>query len=496
MEAAARRRSRDRARQLARAAARHPLRRQGYLRHRRRAHLRTLANLHRRVSRARTATAVARLRAAGAVLMGKLATHEFAHGGPSFDLPWPPARNPWNTAHFTGGSSSGSGAAIAAGLVRRAWAPIPADRSAAPPACAASPGSSPPMASSAAPACCPTPTPTTTAGRWRGRARTARSSSTRSPATIRPIPASALQRPGGLHGRPDAGHQGHAHRRRAPLLGQGPARVRRAAGRAGDRDLACCASSAPSVEDVTLRPLHSYSDVKIVAAESELFSLHLPELIARPEQFGQDFRARSLAACLFTAEDYVRASRERRAILAEMRPLYRRYDLFLTANTSAAPAPRPARYPLVLDAAEPDLAVQLHRRAGAGRAVRLHARRPAALAADRRPTVRRCPRAAGRPCLRAGDRPLQAPAHACARREGRPPSIPSPGVPTRRPSSRRCGRSPRTPRCAAGLRLPGHIMEELVAVAPWALAMARRLNRHHPREAETASIFDPGRDID
>ena len=70
------------------------------------------------------------------------------------------------------------------------------------------------------------------------------------------------------------------------------------------------------VEDVTLRPLQSYSDVKIVTAESELFSLHLPELIARPEEFGQDFRARSLAACLFTAEDYVRASRERRAILA------------------------------------------------------------------------------------------------------------------------------------------------------------------------------------
>src|SRR6202521_3649632 len=65
----------------------------------------------------RDATAVAKLRAAGGVLMGKLATHEFAHGGPSFDLPWPPARNPWNTAHFTGGSSSGSGAALAAGLV-------------------------------------------------------------------------------------------------------------------------------------------------------------------------------------------------------------------------------------------------------------------------------------------------------------------------------------------------------------------------------------------
>ena len=43
---------------------------------------------------------------AGTVMLGKLATHEFAFGGPSFDLPWPPARNPWNREHFTAGSSS------------------------------------------------------------------------------------------------------------------------------------------------------------------------------------------------------------------------------------------------------------------------------------------------------------------------------------------------------------------------------------------------------
>jgi aspartyl-tRNA(Asn)/glutamyl-tRNA(Gln) amidotransferase subunit A len=60
----------------------------------------------------------AKLKNGGAVLLGKLATHEFALGGPSFDLPFPPARNPWNREHFTGGSSSGSGAAVAAGLVR------------------------------------------------------------------------------------------------------------------------------------------------------------------------------------------------------------------------------------------------------------------------------------------------------------------------------------------------------------------------------------------
>jgi aspartyl-tRNA(Asn)/glutamyl-tRNA(Gln) amidotransferase subunit A len=64
--------------------------------------------------------AAARLKAAGGVLLGKLGTHEFALGGPSFDLPFPPARNPWNPAHIPGGSSSGSGAAIAAGMTRLA----------------------------------------------------------------------------------------------------------------------------------------------------------------------------------------------------------------------------------------------------------------------------------------------------------------------------------------------------------------------------------------
>jgi aspartyl-tRNA(Asn)/glutamyl-tRNA(Gln) amidotransferase subunit A len=62
------------------------------------------------------AVVAARLKAAGGVLLGKLSTHEFAIGGPSFDLPWPPARNPWNREHFPGGSSSGGGAGLAAGF--------------------------------------------------------------------------------------------------------------------------------------------------------------------------------------------------------------------------------------------------------------------------------------------------------------------------------------------------------------------------------------------
>ncbi len=69
---------------------------------------------------ARDSAVAEKFAAQGAVLLGKLSTHEFALGGPSFDLPWPPARNPWNTDHIPGGSSSGSGAAVAAGIVRMA----------------------------------------------------------------------------------------------------------------------------------------------------------------------------------------------------------------------------------------------------------------------------------------------------------------------------------------------------------------------------------------
>ena len=63
------------------------------------------------------AATTARLEAAGMVLLGKLSTHEFARGGPTDALPFPNAKNPWNTAHFAGGSSSGSGVAVASGMV-------------------------------------------------------------------------------------------------------------------------------------------------------------------------------------------------------------------------------------------------------------------------------------------------------------------------------------------------------------------------------------------
>ena len=65
-----------------------------------------------------TAHIIARLEAAGAILLGKLNTWEYGtgNGGVYFDLPYEPARNPWDLDRFTGGSSTGAGAAVAAGI--------------------------------------------------------------------------------------------------------------------------------------------------------------------------------------------------------------------------------------------------------------------------------------------------------------------------------------------------------------------------------------------
>src|SRR2546427_6315257 len=63
------------------------------------------------------ATVVARLASAGAIMLGKLNMHEFAYGPEGINAHYGDARNPWSAdAHrIAGGSSSGSGAAAAAG---------------------------------------------------------------------------------------------------------------------------------------------------------------------------------------------------------------------------------------------------------------------------------------------------------------------------------------------------------------------------------------------
>jgi len=96
-------------------------------------------------------------------------------------------------------------------------------------------------------------------------------------------------------------------------------------------------SLGATIEDVRIRPAWDYYDVKIVGAESELYAVHEPVLRQRPGDFGEDFLGRSLGALLFSGADYVQASRERRAMIAEMAPIYKRFDLLLTLGPGPAP---------------------------------------------------------------------------------------------------------------------------------------------------------------
>ncbi|MDG2114792.1 MAG: amidase, partial [Actinomycetota bacterium] len=60
---------------------------------------------------------VARLRAAGAIVMGKTNTPEYGHKGATDNVPFGQTVNPWSVEHSPGGSSGGTGAAIASGMV-------------------------------------------------------------------------------------------------------------------------------------------------------------------------------------------------------------------------------------------------------------------------------------------------------------------------------------------------------------------------------------------
>lgn len=281
-------------------------------------------------------TAWARLREAGAVLMGKLATHEFAHGGPSFDLPWPPARNPWNTGHFTGGSSSGCGAAIAAGLMPAALGSDTGGSIRGPAGYCGIAGLKPTYGLVSRAGVLPNSWSFDHCGPM---ARTAEDCALLLQAMAGPDPAdhtTAARPVADFTATLGAGVKGLRIGVLRHFWEDGTA-VTADLPPALDAALAVFRDLGATTEDVRLRTPQEYADVKIMMAEAELFAAHSAELRRRPQEFGQDFRAKSLAACLFTAENYVQASRVRRLMIAEMQPIYARFDLLFTLGLSAAP---------------------------------------------------------------------------------------------------------------------------------------------------------------
>jgi aspartyl-tRNA(Asn)/glutamyl-tRNA(Gln) amidotransferase subunit A len=284
------------------------------------------------------ATTVAKLYEAGAVLTGKLATHEFAHGGPSFDLPWPPARNPWNRDHFTGGSSSGSGAAVAAGLVPAALGSDTGGSIRGPAALCGIVGLKPTYGLVSRYGVYANSFSFDHAGpmTWTVEdcaivLQAIAGHDPKDPASgAHPVPDYRAGLTGDISGL-RIGVVRHLHEDDCPITAETAAALEHAFG--------VLRSLGAVLGEVRLRPAQDYYDVKVTIAESELLAVHEAALRTRPGDFGEDFLGRVLPAVLISARDYVQAQRERRRILAEMARVYADFDVLVTA-TAGGPAPR------------------------------------------------------------------------------------------------------------------------------------------------------------
>ena len=437
---------------------------------------------------AEDATTTSKLYEAGAVLLGKLATHEMAHAGPSFDLPWPPARNPWGLSHFTGGSSSGSGAAVAAGLVPLALGSDTGGSIRGPASLCGVVGLMPTfgLVSRAG-----VITNSYTFDHCGPLARTVEDC------------AVVLEALAGYDPR-DAG----SLRRTIPPYRQAVGQDLRGlkigvlrhhweediaasedVRKAMDVALDVLRRLGAELEECRVRPLASYFDVKIIVAESEIFSVHQKNLITRPQDFGADFRSRVLPSVLFTAHDYVQATREHRRMMVEMEPLYARFDAFVTAGMGEAP--RLADYrsvsfwqkPSLLTAwnvtGQPVLALPN----GVGRNGL-----PLGMQIVGRPFGETTILRVGHAYERATEWHTRRPQ--LVRGAAAPDVVPPPvlsGVADQVDAGTRdlCMKAARR----AGLRLDDLMLAQLLEGAPYALAMVQRLRRDHDAHHEPANVF-------
>ena len=281
------------------------------------------------------ATTVTKLYDGGAVLLGKLSTHEFAHGGPSFDLPWPAARNPWNREHFTGGSSSGSGAAVAAGLAPGALGSDTGGSIRNPAALCGLVGLKPTYGLVSRAGVFTNSFSYDHAGpmTWTVEdcaimLQAIAGHDPKDPASARhTVPDYRSDLHSGVKGL-RIGVLRRLYEEDVPVADS----VKAALEQAYD----VLRGLGATIEDARIRPAADYHAVKITGAETELLSVHEPVLRTRLNDFGADFLGRALGALLIGGADYVQASRQRRAMIAEMAPVYARYDVLLTAGPGPA----------------------------------------------------------------------------------------------------------------------------------------------------------------
>ena len=284
------------------------------------------------------ATTVRKLAEAGTAMLGKLATHEFAFGGPSFDLPWPPARNPWNPDHFTSGSSSGTGAAVAAGLVLGGTGSDTGGSIRGPAALCGIAGLKPTYGLCSRAGILPLSFSLDHAGpmAWTAEdcAMLLQAMAGHDPAdpasADRPVPDFTAGLGGDARGlRIGVARRWHEQDRPiSPVVQAGI-----------DGAVAIWQAQGAEVREVALPSLHDYQAATFVILVAEAFSLHEPWMRERFGDYGELLRDRMAFGGLIAATDYVQATRRRRELCAAMTEAARDVDLLVTAG-SPAEAPR------------------------------------------------------------------------------------------------------------------------------------------------------------
>lgn len=278
----------------------------------------------------RDATAVRLMRDAGAVLLGKLTTHEFAHGGPSFDLPWPPARNPWNTACYTGGSSSGAGAALAARLCPLALGSDTGGSIRGPASWSGVTGLMPTFGLVSRAGVIPN---SFTFDHCGPMTRSAEDCAI----ALETLAAFDPCDPGSV----ESGAMGYCGALTGDLRGMRIGVLRNPAAAATlaafESALDVLRGLGAELSEASWPTPREAVDIKVVIAEAEIFSVHAAALRQRPKDFGWDFLQRALPACLFSSVDYIAALRALRRIRAEMMKELVRFDVLVSVGQGPAP---------------------------------------------------------------------------------------------------------------------------------------------------------------
>jgi aspartyl-tRNA(Asn)/glutamyl-tRNA(Gln) amidotransferase subunit A len=276
-----------------------------------------------------------KLTQAGAVLLGKTATWEFAHGGPSWDILFPPARNPWNTDHSPAGSSSGSGAAVAAGLAPATMGSDTGGSIRGPAAANGIAGLKPTYGLVSRRGVIPNCFSHDHAGplAWTCEDLAL---------LMRVVAGYDPEDPGSANVAPpdfEAALTGDVKglvigvpwrwlEEEVPLTP--PTRA------AFDAALGVYKALGAEVREVSLPPMQYYEDAKKVIAIAELFTIHQEDLRTRPHLFGASLRSRIIAGGLVRAESYVQAMRARTDLARAMQAVMATVDVLMLPTAEPA----------------------------------------------------------------------------------------------------------------------------------------------------------------